>query len=137
MTSILQLHQCRWGYRDWFEVAEVAANYSLAKIPLETMWTDIDYMSHRRIFTLDPENFPKDRMREVVEWLHKRGQRYIVIVDPAVSYNKTADGHDYQTFLRAEQQRVFLMRNGSHIYKGVVWPGVVAFPDWVLHTMSP
>ena len=28
-------HQCRYGYRDWIDVAEVITNYSSAKIPLE------------------------------------------------------------------------------------------------------
>ena len=28
-------HQCRYGYRDWIDVAEVIANYSSANIPLE------------------------------------------------------------------------------------------------------
>ena len=31
-------HQCRYGMRDVYEVAEVVANYSQANIPLETMW---------------------------------------------------------------------------------------------------
>lgn len=33
--TVLQFHQCRYGYRDWFQVAEVIANYSSAGIPLE------------------------------------------------------------------------------------------------------
>lgn len=42
-------HNCRYGYQDAFAVAEVIHNYSVAKIPLETMWTDIDYMDRRRV----------------------------------------------------------------------------------------
>jgi alpha-glucosidase len=73
-------HQCRYGYRDVFQVAEVVYNYSQAGIPLETMWTDIDYMFERWIFTLDPEHYPLAKVRELVDYLHAHQQHYIVMV---------------------------------------------------------
>ncbi|KAI9452984.1 galactose mutarotase-like domain-containing protein, partial [Lactarius psammicola] len=70
------LHQCRYGYQNYIDVAGVVANYSAASIPLETMWTDIDYMFERRVFTMDPQYFPTPRMREIIDYLHKHNQRY-------------------------------------------------------------
>lgn len=75
----LGFHQCRYGYQDVYDVAEVVYNYSKAAIPLETMWTDIDYMELRRVFSLDPERFPLDLMQQLVEQLHKNDQHYIVM----------------------------------------------------------
>lgn len=117
-------HQCRYGYRDVFEVAEVVYNYSKAAIPLETMWTDIDYMSGRRIFTLDEKRFPLKKMRTLVDHLHKNHQRYIVMVDPAVSYS------DNGAFRRGVEQDAFMKLNNGSLYKAAVWPGVTAYPDW-------
>ncbi|KAJ5715258.1 alpha-glucosidase, partial [Penicillium malachiteum] len=116
-------HNCRYGYQDIFEVAEVIANYSAANIPLETQWTDIDYMNLRKVFTLDPIRYPLDLVREVVTYLHSHNQHYIVMVDPAVAYA------DYPPFTDGVQDGAFLTQNGS-VYQGVVWPGVTAFPDW-------
>jgi alpha-glucosidase len=33
-------------------------------------------MYQRRIFTMDPQYFPTDRMREIISYLHQHGQRY-------------------------------------------------------------
>lgn len=38
-------HNCRYGYYDIYEIAEVVANYSSANIPLETQWADIGKFS--------------------------------------------------------------------------------------------
>jgi len=45
------------------ELAGVVANYSAAGIPLDTIWSDIDYMHGWRDFTLDPDNFSAPDMR--------------------------------------------------------------------------
>ncbi|OAA44183.1 alpha-glucosidase [Metarhizium rileyi] len=120
----LGFHQCRYGYQDVFEVAEVVHNYSMAGIPLETMWTDIDYMDRRRVFSLDPERFPLAKMRALVSHLHARGQHYVVMVDPAVAYQ------DYAALAEGLEQDVFLKRDNGSVWLGVVWPGVAVFPDW-------
>ncbi|KAJ6115282.1 hypothetical protein N7486_001060 [Penicillium sp. IBT 16267x] len=120
----LGFHQCRFSYRDWFEVAEVIANYSSAGIPLETMWTDIDYMEHRSVFSLDQLRFPIERMREIVHNLHKANQRYILMVDPAIAWQ------DYEAFNKGLELDIFLRNRDGSLHEGVVWPGVTVFPDW-------
>jgi len=120
----LGFHQCRYGMQDVYEVADVIANYSAADIPLETMWTDIDYMDARKVFTLDTQRFPLSKVQELVTYLHDHDQYYIVMVDPAVAYQ------DYPAFNNGAQQGIFLKLANGSIYQGVVWPGVTAFPDW-------
>ena len=81
-------------------------------------------MKNRWIFTLDSERFPLAKMRDMIEFLHERQQHYIVMVDPAVAYQ------NYDAFNNGVDQDIFLkLKNGS-IYKGAVWPGTTAFPDW-------
>lgn len=75
----LGFHQCRYGYQDIYNVAEVVYNYSVAEIPLETMWTDIDYMDLRRVFSLDPDRFPIEMVQQLVDHLHANDQHYIVM----------------------------------------------------------
>lgn len=41
----------------------VVGNYSAAGIPLEAIWSDIDYMLLWRDFTLDPQRVPLPRMQ--------------------------------------------------------------------------
>ena len=81
----LGFHQCRFGMKSIEEVEEVAANYSRAGIPLEAMWIDIDYMDRNRVFSLDPESFPRDKVSRFVEKMHDNGQKVVMMVDPAVS----------------------------------------------------
>jgi len=44
-------------------------------------------MDGRRVFTLDSDRFPLEKVRELAHHLHQHHQHYIVMVDPAVSVN--------------------------------------------------
>ncbi|KAL2387339.1 hypothetical protein RJZ90_000078 [Blastomyces dermatitidis] len=115
-----------WGFGVGFHFTDTptAISFLQANIPLETMWTDIDYMDRRKVFTLDPKRFPIKKVRGLVDYLHQHDQHYIVMVDPAVAYS------DNGAFNRGVEQDIFLKRADGSIYTGVVWPGVTAFPDW-------
>lgn len=74
---------------------------------------------------MDPERFPLTKVREIVDHLHTNNQHYIVMVDPAVAYQ------DFPAaFNRGVDENIFLLRANGSVWKGVVWPGVTAFPDW-------
>jgi alpha-glucosidase len=124
-------HNCRYGYQDVYAVAEVVYNYSQAAIPLETMWTDIDYMYLRRVFSLDPERFPLHVVRQLVDHLHAADQHYVVMVDPAVAYQDFPE-----TLQRGIDDNIWLLRENGSVWKGVVWPGVTVFPDWFAENIN-
>lgn len=85
----------------------------------------VDYMYQRWVFTLDPERFPLELVRELVDTLHGNNQHYIVMVDPAVAH---APNRDYEAFDKGVDS--FLKYSNGSLYKGVVWPGVTVYPDW-------
>jgi alpha-D-xyloside xylohydrolase len=87
-------HNCKYGYKTVWEVEEVVANYTAAKIPLDTQWMDIDYMQNYRDFTTDSVNFPTAEVASFVNGLHKNGQHFVPIVDPGIMVYSGYDAYE-------------------------------------------
>ena len=119
------------------------------------MWTDIDYMYSRWIFTNDPDYFPLDRMREIVDYLHSHDQYYgkcmlgakgeeqvltlchiskVMMTDPAVAYQP---GGQYGTYNRGAEQDIYLKEPNGSVSLGIVWPGGFPFGQFSLRPSPP
>lgn len=49
----LGFHQCRWGYKDIDALETVLQKYRENEIPLDNIWSDIDYMQDYETFTIN------------------------------------------------------------------------------------
>jgi alpha-glucosidase (family GH31 glycosyl hydrolase) len=121
----LGFHQSRYGYPNVETLEAVVGNYSSNKLPLDTMWTDIDYMDQYKDFTLDPNNFAEDKMQQFVANLHSDGQHYVVITDPGI---KNENG--YKPYDDGVNAGVFIRDKNNNFFVGKVWPGNTVFPDF-------
>ncbi|KAI9853072.1 MAG: hypothetical protein M1838_001573 [Thelocarpon superellum] len=128
----LGYHQSRWGYANWSQLQGVVDNFEKFGIPLETIWTDIDYMNQYRDFENDQHTFPYDTGRTFLQGLHDRGQHYVPIVDSAVYIpNPHNESDRYDPFTRGNESGAFMTNPDGSLYIGAVWPGFTVFPDWL------
>lgn len=125
-------HQCRWGYQNWTVLQEVVDRFAAFDIPLETIWTDIDYMSFYRDFQNDAVRYGYSEGKTFLDGLHANGQHYVPIVDSAIYHPNPANASDaYPVFDRGNETQSFMLNPDGSLYIGAVWPGFTVFPDWI------
>ncbi|KAI1492924.1 glycoside hydrolase family 31 protein [Biscogniauxia mediterranea] len=125
-------HQCRWGYKNWTELQDVIDNFTKSEIPIETIWTDIDYMNAYRDFENDPVNFGYDEGAEFLSNLHKGHRHYVPIIDSGVYAPDPTNASDaYPPFDRGVEQDAFILNPDGSLYIGEVWPGFSVWGDWI------
>ena len=77
----------RWGFQDLEHVKRIVNRNIAARIPLEAVYGDIDYMASRQDFTIDQEKY-KD-LPAYVDELHSKNMRYVIIlVRPLTAYHQ-------------------------------------------------
>jgi alpha-glucosidase (family GH31 glycosyl hydrolase) len=96
-------NQCKWGYNDTAALQAVVDGYANDKLPLDTQWSDIDWMNNYQDFVHDPVNF-KD-LPEFVNSLHEKNMHYIPIIDAGIAkrtegYEAYADGVSEDVFIK-------------------------------------
>jgi len=119
-------HQCRYGYHSLEKLKNVTNDYMKYNLPLDVMWSDIDYMYQYRDFTLDPERYPHDQFASWVHGLHNLGKHFVPITDAGVAqqnYKSYNDGVDMDVWIKSPYEP-------SQPACGKVWPGRAVFVDW-------
>ncbi|KAM9101481.1 lysosomal alpha-glucosidase [Sarcophilus harrisii] len=122
----LGFHLCRWGYGSSNQTWETVKNMRNYLIPQDAQWNDIDYMEGSRDFTVDPEHF--GTLPQLVMDLHKHGQYYVPIVDPAISSSQPTG--TYAPYDEGLKRGIFINNTNGQPLIGQVWPGLTAFPDF-------
>jgi len=124
-------NQCRWGYNSTEELEAVVGNYSASGLPLDTQWSDIDYLKDYRDFTYDMDGSFKG-LPDFVNGLHDKNMHWIPIMDAgvAVRNNPQQDGKEYVAFKDGVAEEIFIKDQAGDVMLGQVWPVDAAFPDY-------
>ncbi|XP_037534428.1 maltase-glucoamylase, intestinal [Nematolebias whitei] len=119
----------RWDYGNMSEVKTTVERNRAVGLPYDIQYTDIDYMEDKKDFTYDKVNFKE--LPQFAEYLHEKGQRYILILDPAIATGKRVGGAPYESYDRGTAKNAWVTESdGTTPLLGEVWPGETVFPDY-------
>ena len=121
-------HQSRYGWQNASVLMETVQNYTKFGLPLDVLWSDIDYMSSFQDFELNPITYPLNNMTKLMQLLFSGGKHWVPIIDAGTAQN-LSDPY----YIKGSSMSVWIM---SPYYQdqpavGVVWPGNATFIDWV------
>ncbi|XP_067851464.1 sucrase-isomaltase, intestinal [Heptranchias perlo] len=118
----------RWGYKSLNDVKATVDRNRKINLPYDIQITDIDYMENKKDFTYDLDKFRN--LPDFAHDLHDHGQKYIIILDPAISTQKRLHG-PYHSYDKGTQMGVWINESdGRTPLLGKVWPGETVFPDY-------
>uniref|UniRef100_A0A3Q2TYN7 alpha-glucosidase n=1 Tax=Fundulus heteroclitus TaxID=8078 RepID=A0A3Q2TYN7_FUNHE len=119
----------RWNYGNLTEVKATVERNRAVDLPYDIQYTDIDYMEDKKDFTYDKVKFRE--LPQFADYLHEKGQRYILILDPAIATSKRVGDTPYDSYDRGTAKGAWVFESdGKTPIVGEVWPGETVFPDY-------
>lgn len=117
-------HQSRYSYTPAARSLEVAQGFRDRRIPADTIWFDIDYMSGAKNFTFNAFAFPNPAATNAS--LRALGFSSVWIIDPGTKQDST-----YSIFTSGFAGNHFVKQaNQTTDQTGTVWPGTCVWPDF-------
>ncbi|WAQ97341.1 LYAG-like protein, partial [Mya arenaria] len=122
----LGFHVCRFGYKNVSDTLRVTNRIRQLGIPQDVQWNDIDYAIGRRDFTTDKKIFGDQPA--MVEELHSRGMRYIIITDPGIDPSQPPG--TYPPFDVGKEMDIFMRNHTGQLFVGKVWTDETVWVDY-------
>ena len=117
-------HQCRWGYKTVGSLTKVMTKFKINDLPMDTIWSDLDYMDRKMIFTVNSATHGKGAINQLMK---DHDVHFIPLLDAGVCI------HDEVAMKLGKELDVFLKSPHSSTtnYLAEVWPGQVHFVDFL------
>lgn len=115
--------QSRWGYGSEKDLERVYENHKKARIPLDALFLDIDYMDGFRDFSINKENF-QDLSKSVAD-LKAKNVHVVPIIDAGIKVE------DADPDTEGLEKDFFCKKADGKTFAAGVWPGLSHFTDYL------
>jgi len=117
-------HQSKWGYRNLSDLTNVLQGYKDHNIPLDVIWSDIDYMINYLDFTIDEKRFPIEGLQAMLSDFDKK---WVPIIDAGIGTSNISQNIAYEKGLEKD---LFIKNKQGKNLQAWVWPNETVFPDF-------
>lgn len=116
--------QSRWGYKCEHDIRQVVEGYREARLPLDYVCLDIDYMDRFTDFTVDQKRFPD--LPGLVREMKQRGIQLVPIVDAGIKIEPGNPVYD-----EGLAKGYYCVDENGRPFGVAVWPGLTYLPDFL------
>lgn len=60
-------HQCRWKYKSAQVLDDVVRKFKESDVPIDVIWSDLDYMDQNMIFTVNPYTHGNGKLNKIMK----------------------------------------------------------------------